>query len=1069
MKCVKPGIGPYIRKCILRLTICLATYAILWQACQVYATGLALPVHGTGKLAAVAGLSGSGYYGDGVPLSDAKFGQIEDVTIDMEGSIFLCDADIPAGGSFIRMISAVNGTFYGTDMKAGYIYTLTTFGYIGGSRADKDLAVDSKGNLYIADSDGNCIYRLDRGSGSRSRAAGTGSPGFSGDGGLAVSAKLNKPYCVAVDKNDNLYIADYDNKCIRRVGSDGVITTIAGGGASKEDGEPATGAKITPSIIEVDGAGNIFIGTGRYVRIIASADGELYGINMKAGCVYTVAGKTTGLGGYAGDGGPATNAVMGSVGDIRVDGGGNLYIRTADADTGSFVRKVDPGSGIISTAAGSIGGAAPADSLPATNVSFPSMFSLMADSDGNLYIVYGSTIYYVQIAPPKLNTLNLNGSPELAYCGVPLVYDLGRLTLDGKDQNGDIYDIGSQTVTWTVYDGPASVTGSALCITGSGTVTVAASACGVLSNLFDITVKSQTEGPKLFAVAGTSGSGYYGDGVPLGDARFGQIEDMTVDVNGSLFLCDISLTNVGEDGMFIRMVSAVNGKFYGIDMKAGYIYTLAAFSYIKGSLITKGLAVDSKGNLYITDSDSSCVYKLDRDSGNSTVVAGNGNPGFSGDGGAATSARLNEPVCVAVDKNDNLYIGDYGNRRIRKVDSNGIITTVAGGGEIQKEAGVPATEARIFPVWICVDDYGNVFTSGIYYVQMIAAANGTYYGIDMKAGHIYTIAGQTTGLGGYSGDGGPAAKAMIGRVGDIRVDGGGNLYIKTSDAANDSLYACSVVRKIAPDGIITTAVGNMREVATDGTDVTIIGGTAPADGLPAEGVTFPGITSLLLDNEGNLYVGYFNTLYYVQMVMPAPQLKADTVDNTAGQAVDIAFDDDADWREAIRDITVNGASIAGKYTVSAGNITIDGGIFGVTGNYTVTVKAEGYRDTSVSQVITRGCAYIVTPFADEATYVAGTTSDGISTMTVRTGVSGIKYFGVKVSQLTEHEGMETIVFVHLRDGVQIELNAVGADFDVVGNAQAGFNVKGGDVVKAYMVDALDNAADRNPVVLGQPD
>jgi hypothetical protein len=108
--------------------------------------------------------------------------------------------------------------------------------------------------------------------------------------------------------------------------------------------------------------------------------------------------------------------------------------------------------------------------------------------------------------------------------------------------------------------------------------------------------------------------------------------------------------------------------------------------------------------------------------------------------------------------------------------------------------------------------------------------------------------------------------------------------------------------------------------------------------------------------------------------------------------------------------------------------------------------------------------YIVAPEPDSA-YDIGETQDGIKTMTVKAGVSGFKYFTVNIDPVVAHSGEETVVFTHLRNGSQLQINSTRADFDQVFTAQAGFNVQAGDVIKVYIVDELTNAEDRNPVIL----
>ncbi len=202
-----------------------------------------------------------------------------------------------------------------------------------------------------------------------------------------------------------------------------------------------------------------------------------------------------------------------------------------------------------------------------------------------------------------------------------------------------------------------------------------------------------------------------------------------------------------------------------------------------------------------------------------------------------------------------------------------------------------------------------------------------------------------------------------------------------------------------------------------------------------------------------------------------PVLNADTTDNTVGRTVEITFTDDAAWRSAISGITVNGSALTGgQYTVNMGAISIEAGVFTAAGEYTVTVTAGGYNVAAVTQTINEATApgdnpkYTVTSVANESVYEVGETG-GIKTMTVKAGVSGLKYFGTQITPVVEHKGQEAVVFIHLRGGVQLSLNVTKADFDLVGEAQSGFNVQAGDMVKVFIVDDLTNDMDHNPTLL----
>ena len=209
-----------------------------------------------------------------------------------------------------------------------------------------------------------------------------------------------------------------------------------------------------------------------------------------------------------------------------------------------------------------------------------------------------------------------------------------------------------------------------------------------------------------------------------------------------------------------------------------------------------GVAVDKSGNVFIVDEGHNRIRKMDAN-GIIFTVAGNGTNGYAGDGGSATNAELSDPFGVAVDAAGNLFIADWLNNRVRKVDTNGIITTVAGNGSYGYTGdGNPATNAEFrCPAGVAVDSTGNLYISDYYnYVVRVVDANGI----------IRTVAGNGHGagtqFGGYSGDGGLAVDAELWRPAGLTLDESGNLFIAD--------YWNTVIRKVDANGIITTAAGD---------------------------------------------------------------------------------------------------------------------------------------------------------------------------------------------------------------------------------------------------------------------
>lgn len=202
------------------------------------------------------------------------------------------------------------------------------------------VAVDAAGNVYVADIGTNRIRKIST-AGLVSTAAGTGTSGFSGDGGPATQAQLASPYSVISDSAGNLYIADQLNSRVRRVdGASGVITTVAGGGTNLGEGVPATAAQLSfPLAVALDAAGNLYIadaGTNRVRKVSAAS-----------GAITTIAG--TGMPGSTGDGGPATAAQLNTPNGLALDRGGDVYVTQG---INNRVRRISAANGTISTIAG---------------------------------------------------------------------------------------------------------------------------------------------------------------------------------------------------------------------------------------------------------------------------------------------------------------------------------------------------------------------------------------------------------------------------------------------------------------------------------------------------------------------------------------------------------------------------------------------------------------------------------------------------------------------------------------------------------------------------------------------
>jgi sugar lactone lactonase YvrE len=293
----------------------------------------------------------------------------------------------------------------------------------------------------------------------------------------------------------------------------------------------------------------------------------------------------------------------------------------------------------------------------------------------------------------------------------------------------------------------------------------------------------------ISTVAGNGTQGYSGDGGPAVNAELDEPLGVAVDSSGNIYFAD-------EGNYRIREVKA----------SSGYIYTVAGdgtpgYSGDGGPATSAelycpaGVAVDTSDNIYFGDICTHRVREVTASTGIIATVAGNGIAGYSGDGGAATGAELDTPFGVAVDASFNIYIGDYAENRVRKVTaSTGDISTAAGDGILGYSGdGGAATSAELDdPYGVVVDIAGNIYIAD--------RGNSRIREVIASTGIISTVAGD--GTAGYSGDGGAATSAEINNPEGVAVDAPGNIYI--ADTSNNR------IRAVAPDFILTGSMNQAR-------------------------------------------------------------------------------------------------------------------------------------------------------------------------------------------------------------------------------------------------------------------
>jgi sugar lactone lactonase YvrE len=337
---------------------------------------------------------------------------------------------------------------------------------------------------------------------------------------------------------------------------------------------------------------------------------------------------------------------------------------------------------------------------------------------------------------------------------------------------------------------------------------------------------------QLRTVAGNNSRGYTGDSGQATFAAIGATWGITTDKKGNLFIAD-------DDVNVVRRV-APDGTIttYAGTGCPGYTGDSAAATAARLNYPT-GLATDSQGNLYIADNGNFAIRRVDTN-GIITTIAGDqsGRRGYSGDGGPATAALLEGCVAIAFDKYDNMYIAD-GNTRVRKVNHYGTISTIAGNGTAGYSGdGDPATTAALYnPCGIVADTNGNIY---------IADQQNNVIRRVNKAGTISTFAGNH--LNGYSGDGGPATAARLNTPGGLTIDGEGCIYL--ADQGNNR------IRKINQAGTISTLAGNGSY-------------SYSGNNGPAAAGSFKYPSAVCYNSSGNLFVADRNNFAVRQVVNPA--------------------------------------------------------------------------------------------------------------------------------------------------------------------------------------------------------
>ena len=717
----------------------------------------------TGIITTVAGTGVAGHNGDGISATDARIAFPWGLAVDAADNLYIVES---SAGPRIRKVDAATGlisTYAGTAV-SGYS---GDGGLATAAAMDVPLGIslDVEGNLYIVEYGNHVVRKVTAATGIISTVAGNGAGGYTGDGIAATAASLYYPYDVKVDQAGNLYIADTVSHRIRHVSAaTGLISTMAGSGKSgfSGDGGPATEAALnTPVGLAISLGNEVYLSDNGNVRvrmITGRASPVITWANpapITAGTALsaTQLSATASVAGTFAYSPPAGTMLAAGTGQV-------LSVLFTPADTTNY----DEAALQVTI-----------DVLPSGPVNGPPYTLTVTPPTGGKIqgagINCGAGGAACTVTMPASMTIGLSATASAGYTFTDWTGHCAGttasqwLSLAGPRSCSAVFTPVAAVYTLTIAPVPAGGT-----VTGHGlTCGTGGAACAVTFG--SATTAALTAAPE----AGYTFAGWAG-------ACGGTNAATTVVVNAAK-TCTATFTASGGGASgppyTLTVTPPTGGKVQGAGINCGAGGT--ACSVTMPAAMTIGLSTTASAGYTFTAWTGDCtgtaasqwlLLKGPRTCGATftatgggggggtpggaiiTTFAGTGVYGFDGDGGPATAAALGHSYGAAAERRRNVFIADFSNHRVRRVDAaTGIITTVAGNGSAGFAGdGGPAVEAQLnAPIDVAIDAAGNLFISDHYNyrIRKVEAATGT----------ITTVAGN--GVPDYSGDGGPGTAANI--------------------------------------------------------------------------------------------------------------------------------------------------------------------------------------------------------------------------------------------------------------------------------------------------------------------
>lgn len=613
-----------------------------------------------------------GYTGDGGSATLAPITNQNQVLSNADGSYYVVQTDfdrvsyVNSSGNISTIAGGITG-FSGDGSQA----TTAKFDHPAG------ISKDSQGNLYLADTNNARIRKISS-SGVVSTFAGGGFLALPlGNPAPATLIQLGTPVDVKASGSSVYFIDGF--VMIRRVDSNGIARVVAGNGSFGDtpDGSRATSGPLSNIFgLAVDAQGNIFFSQDNRIRKVSTT-----------GILSTIAGTSNS--GYSGDGGSPTSALLNGPTSLSFDSSGNLYFVDR---LNSVVRKIST-SNIISTVAGNGSGGNGTDNVQATSTSI-SPTSVSVNASGTMFIGVDAAVKKVDAAgiiSTVAGVRERSGSGSFYPCaysgdngpavgaGLCAPFKIAKAP-DGSlyiadTESSEIRKISSQGTISSVY---GQISPTYVAVDSSGNIYWPSGNSRI--------IKMNTSGT-VSDFAGNSGNGFSGDGGPATQATLSGVSGVAADSSGNVYLIDSNRIRKVDLSGVITTVAGSGASGYTGDGGSALSATFNS---------PRGIAIDNTGNILIADQNNNAVREINT-SGIIRTVAGNGVLGFAGDGGQAVAANLEAPYDVCFGLNGSFYVVD-GSNRVRQINTSGVINTVA--GSLNLDAGfsgdnAPATSARL--------------------------------------------------------------------------------------------------------------------------------------------------------------------------------------------------------------------------------------------------------------------------------------------------------------------------------------------------------------------------------------